>query len=248
MATADRDEGGRVHDRAGRVHPGLARLLAAVVDEHRQRAVRLLHLGEPLLPALPHRVQRVEPVETVHPRDHHDRRRRCVRADLEHAHEQLAARERAVDGGQVRDQEGHQREAHRRLDERDEVPERDGRPEEAQREQRRAGDLEGVGDRQAQRPVDRPEADQQQHQPPGGEEHQGDRAVVGHDPVAGRVRPRRRRREVEALADDDRNARRVSRSLTPRGTTKVRMALSTVRAMRTMPASATRTWMITAGA
>ena len=57
--------GGGVHDRPGRVDPGELRPLRAVERQDRQRGVRLLDLGEPLLPAQPHLVQLVEAVQAV---------------------------------------------------------------------------------------------------------------------------------------------------------------------------------------
>ena len=176
-------------------------LLRAVEHEDRQRAVGLLDLGEPLLPALPQVVHRLEPGQPVHARDHHDRRRRGVGADLEQVHEELATRERAVDRGQVRDQEGDEGEADGGLDERDDLADRRRWPQEPEREQRRAAGDHRVHRRLAEHPVDRGEPERQQDQPPGGQQDQGDRAVVGHDPVPELVRARRRRHELERGVD-----------------------------------------------
>ena len=74
-------------------------------------------------------------------------------------------------------------------------------PQEPERQQRRAAGDHRVRRRLAQHPVDRREAERQQDQPPGREQDQGDRAVVGHDPVAELVRARRRCHELERGVD-----------------------------------------------
>ena len=109
--------------------------------EHAERRVRLLHLGEPLLPGDP---QRVEQREALHPvradQDLHPGRRLGVARQLRDEH--LASRERGVDRREVADQQREHRQAQDRLDEGEDVRGEVGRPDEPERGQRRPAHLE----------------------------------------------------------------------------------------------------------
>ena len=84
-----------------------------------ERGVRLLQLGEPELPRAPRGRRAGGSAPSAGARQDRDARRRLRRSHRELRHEHLAARERAVDRREVRDEQGEERQARRRLEERE---------------------------------------------------------------------------------------------------------------------------------
>ena len=200
-------------------------------------------LREPHLPFVPEVRQVVEPADRLIPDQQLDRIGRRAGSGRETGHRRFPPGERAVDGGEVRDQEGEDEEADPRLDERDHVA-----PLAAARGGRTKPSVNSdeplISNASAQPSKTGAEHEREPH------EHEQD--PHHHEPdergrCVERHRPDRAPRRCSAASrrpehsTSVRNTNRVTNDDAPRGSTNVRTAESTTAPMMKTPASTSRT-------
>ncbi len=188
--------------------------------------MRLLDLGEPLLPLHPQVVEQLEALHELRAREHVHTRRRLSGAYRELRHQDLAPRERAVDRREVRDQQGQQCQTARRLEERQGRRREIGWPHEPEREHRRAAHLERALEAAHAEAVEhRGERGEDEQQPHEWQHEQPDRRVQRHD----RSRPSYVRVSRASRLNTPRKPTKTARvviAASPRGSTNVRTAES----------------------
>ena len=193
-----------VEHRAARGDPRTVSDRGAEEAQDADRHVRLLELGEPLLPGAPEVVEQVEALHLLGTDQHVHPRRRLPGPHLELRDPHLAARERGVDRREVRDQETEEPEPGRGLGEGQDVGGQIGRSHEAEREQRGTTHLEGTFESADAEGVEhRGVRRHHHHHPHHRQEQQPHRSVQRHHRVAPVVGPCRSREPVEDHPESD---------------------------------------------